>query len=160
MAMIFCRGCGKEMHETAHACPSCGAPQTTTSGSSQKSQTVAGFLCFFLGGIGVHRFYLGKIVTGILYLLFSWTFIPAIIACIEVIIIAFTSPERWAEKYNYNKPTPPAHWTIKLLAVLAPLVFATALLSAIALPAYQDYVTKAEQAQMQNEHNRNNESEF
>jgi hypothetical protein len=27
MAMVFCRGCGKQIHETAPACPSCGAPQ-------------------------------------------------------------------------------------------------------------------------------------
>jgi len=25
--MVFCRGCGKEIHETAPACPSCGALQ-------------------------------------------------------------------------------------------------------------------------------------
>ena len=25
--MIFCRGCGKEIHETATACPHCGATQ-------------------------------------------------------------------------------------------------------------------------------------
>jgi uncharacterized membrane protein YvbJ len=27
MGMVFCRGCGKEIHETAHTCPQCGAPQ-------------------------------------------------------------------------------------------------------------------------------------
>ena len=27
MGMVFCRGCGKEIHETAPACPLCGAPQ-------------------------------------------------------------------------------------------------------------------------------------
>jgi hypothetical protein len=27
MAMVFCRGCGKEIHETAPTCPLCGAPQ-------------------------------------------------------------------------------------------------------------------------------------
>ena len=28
--MIFCRGCGKEIHETATACPHCGATQRGT----------------------------------------------------------------------------------------------------------------------------------
>ena len=36
---------------------------------SPKSKLVALLLCFFLGGWGVHRFYVGKIGTGILYLL-------------------------------------------------------------------------------------------
>ncbi len=27
MAMVFCRGCGKSIHETAPMCPGCGAPQ-------------------------------------------------------------------------------------------------------------------------------------
>lgn len=34
-----------------------------------KSKTVTLILCIFLGYIGVHRFYTGKIGTGILYLL-------------------------------------------------------------------------------------------
>lgn len=28
MAMIFCRGCGKEIHDSAATCPHCGAAQT------------------------------------------------------------------------------------------------------------------------------------
>lgn len=43
-------------------------------------------LAFFLGGIGIHKFYAGKIGTGILYILFCWTFIPGFIAFIEFII--------------------------------------------------------------------------
>ena len=27
MSTVYCRGCGKEVHETAKTCPSCGAPQ-------------------------------------------------------------------------------------------------------------------------------------
>jgi len=27
MPMVFCRGCGKEIHDTAPHCPHCGAPQ-------------------------------------------------------------------------------------------------------------------------------------
>ena len=44
-----------------------------------------------LGGLGIHKFYSGKIGMGILYLVFCWTFIPAIVAFIEA-IIALTKP--------------------------------------------------------------------
>ena len=37
-------------------------------GISRKSKTTALLLCIFLGGIGAHRFYVGKGGTGILYL--------------------------------------------------------------------------------------------
>lgn len=36
--------------------------------TSPKSRWLALALCFFLGGLGVHRFYVGKIGSGILYL--------------------------------------------------------------------------------------------
>ncbi len=37
--------------------------------TSPKSRLVALLLCFFLGALGVHRFYVGKTGTGILMLL-------------------------------------------------------------------------------------------
>ena len=43
-------------------------------------------LAFFLGGIGIHKFYAGKTGSGITMLLFSWTFIPAFIAFIDFIV--------------------------------------------------------------------------
>ncbi len=36
---------------------------------SNKSKSTTFLLCYFLGGLGVHRFYLGKLVTGLLMLL-------------------------------------------------------------------------------------------
>lgn len=33
---------------------------------SPKSRAAAAALCFFLGGLGIHRFYVGKVGTGIL----------------------------------------------------------------------------------------------
>lgn len=42
-------------------------------------------LCFFLGGLGIHKFYAGKKTAGIIYLVFCWTYIPAIISFFEFI---------------------------------------------------------------------------
>lgn len=36
--------------------------------TSEKSRTVALLLCVFLGFLGIHRFYVGKIGTGVIYL--------------------------------------------------------------------------------------------
>lgn len=67
--MVFCRSCGKQIHIAAAACPGCGAPQSSApAGSSEKRILPAFLLCFFLGVFGVHRFYVGKVGTGILQL--------------------------------------------------------------------------------------------
>ncbi len=44
-------------------------PAVPPSDASPKSPVAAAILCLFLGWLGIHRFYLGKIITGILYLL-------------------------------------------------------------------------------------------
>lgn len=66
---------------------------------SNKSKTTAGILAILLGGIGVHKFYLGKAGQGFLYLIFCWTYIPAIIGFIEGIIYLTTSEENFYNKY-------------------------------------------------------------
>ena len=66
----------------------------------QKDRTTATILSFFLGGIGIHKFYLGSVSWGIIYLLFFWTLIPAIAAFIEFIIYLCMSDEDFARKYG------------------------------------------------------------
>lgn len=47
-------------------------------------------LAFFLGSLGIHKFYAGKMGMGFLYLIFSWTGIPGAVAVIEAILAIFT----------------------------------------------------------------------
>ncbi|HOU25053.1 MAG TPA: TM2 domain-containing protein [Anaerolineae bacterium] len=49
----------------------------------RKDPTTAVVLALLFGGIGLHKFYLGQTGLGILYLLFSWTFVPAIVSFFE-----------------------------------------------------------------------------
>ena len=65
-----------------------------------KSKTTATVLCFFLGVFGIHRFYLGQTGLGILYLIFCWTFVPALIALIDFIGFLLMSEETFNQKYN------------------------------------------------------------
>ena len=54
---------------------------------AQKSKVVAGLLAIFLCFIGAHNFYLKRPLLAVLYLVFCWTYIPAILSLIEGIII-------------------------------------------------------------------------
>src|SRR5690348_3413444 len=96
MGMVYCRGCGKEIHDSAIACPHCGAQQRVRPG---KSKVTAGFLALFLGGLGIHRFYLGQ-WWGIFYLLFCWTLIPSLVAFVEAIVFFVTDDASWNAKYG------------------------------------------------------------
>ena len=123
----FCESCGEKISIRAEICPKCGAPQESaskrfqtstipiqtsttstnvnpvTSVNNGKSKTTAGLLALFLGGLGVHKFYLGQMGLGILYLVLCETFIPAIIGFIEGIILLTMSDEKFQEKYPAKK---------------------------------------------------------
>lgn len=66
----------------------------------KKSKVVAVLLAIFLGGIGLHKFYLGQIGWGIVYLLFCWTGIPSLVGLIEGIIYLTMSDAEFARKYK------------------------------------------------------------
>ena len=92
----FCKHCGQKIAEAAVICPHCGCQveeikkaetaqpnivinnsnsnvNTNTNinggyGGKPKNKGVAFLLCLFLGGLGIHKFYEGRIGMGILYL--------------------------------------------------------------------------------------------
>ncbi|MDR1460616.1 MAG: TM2 domain-containing protein [Campylobacteraceae bacterium] len=94
----FCGECGSVVKAKAEICPKCGVRQRFA--SEGKSKTTAILFALFLGGVGGHKFYLGQTGQGIVYLVFFWTFIPAIIAFIEFIIYLTMSDEAFNAKYN------------------------------------------------------------
>lgn len=71
-----------------------------------KSKTTAALLALLLGGIGVHRFYLGRGISGALYLLFCWTFIPAIFGLFEGLSLMLMSESTFNKHYNPGLATP------------------------------------------------------
>jgi TM2 domain-containing membrane protein YozV len=74
-----------------------------------KQKSTAIILALLLGGIGMHKFYLGKNVQGIFYILFCWTLIPGIIAFFELIGLCFTSDESFNRTYNSHAVLATAH---------------------------------------------------
>lgn len=67
---------------------------------NNRNKLAAGLLAILLGWIGVHKFYLGQTGQGVIYLLFCWTFIPAIIGFIEGIVYLTMSDQAFAQKYS------------------------------------------------------------
>lgn len=60
-----------------------------------RNRGLAIILAFFFGWAGAHRFYIGKPVSGLVYLLFFWTGIPALLGVIEAIIFCAVSDEEF-----------------------------------------------------------------
>lgn len=88
--MKYCAQCGAQLVDEAVVCPHCGcavAPtKTVDPNASPKSRLITLLLCIFVGGLGIHRFYVGKIGTGVLWLLTAGCF--GIGALVDLIMIA------------------------------------------------------------------------
>lgn len=70
-------------------------------GVSDKDWLVALLLCIFLGGIGIHRFYVGKIGTGILYIFTFGLFgIGSLVDLIMIACGSFTDSYKRPLRHN------------------------------------------------------------
>lgn len=67
-----------------------------------KNRGIAVLLAFFLGGFGIHRFYLGQVGVGFMMLLFCWTFLPMIIGFIDAVRYATMSEKKFHKRYDYT----------------------------------------------------------
>lgn len=111
----FCHECGEIIRAKAEICPKCGCRQLGEPGyppsdldrgfsrSASKSRTTAAVLAILLGGVGAHKFYLGKPLYGIIYLLFVLTFIPAFLGLIEGIRYVMMSDAEFQDRLAIDK---------------------------------------------------------
>ncbi len=103
---------------------------------TQKSLLNTLLLATFLAGLGVHNFYIGKKIKGILSLLFSITIVPYILSIIDIIIMSTLSIEKLNARYNqvfedFEKSTKFVFLVIAILdiiALIATVIFVVAVL--------------------------------
>lgn len=65
-----------------------------------KTKLSAGLLALFFGGFGIHCFYLGQTLKGVMYFLFCWTFIPSFFALIDFLAIIIMPIETFNKRFN------------------------------------------------------------
>lgn len=103
---VHCRDCAAFISPTAPTCPHCGGRQMVQGGglgattASGKNRLVAALLALLVGGVGIHKFYLGRIGWGVVYILFCWTLIPVLISFVEAIVYLCMSDEAFETKYG------------------------------------------------------------
>jgi len=96
----YCHACGTQIYSGAECCAQCGARQTLQSSKNQRHRVTAALFAIFLGGLGIHKFYLGYIMGGLIYLLFFWTFIPSLVSFVEGIYYLVISDADFNRRYN------------------------------------------------------------
>jgi TM2 domain-containing membrane protein YozV len=66
--MTLCHACGRTIDAEAVVCTGCGVMQPAARALDERKILPVFLLAFLLGPFGVHRFYVGKIGTGLLQL--------------------------------------------------------------------------------------------
>ena len=134
--MPFCSKCGNNVAEGQAFCPSCGssisaAPtptttinniQTTNIVQPPKSREATGLLALFLGWLGIHDFYVGKVSLGAIKLILALTFfgyfISQLWALVDIVCIITGSYRDY-----WNRPLVGDAPITKILLILPILFF-------------------------------------
>ena len=99
MAAIICPDCGKKISDSADACLFCGCRIARRYEPARKNRSMAIILALFLGGLGAHKFYLNRPGWGVLYLLFCWTLVPAVVSFVEALLYLTSNDEKFQEVF-------------------------------------------------------------
>jgi len=144
MSMVYCRACGKEIHETAPTCPHCGAAQIGVTATGADGDIPAGvkgwswgaFLLNWIWAIG-NQTWIGLIA------------IIPYVGFIMAIVLGFKGREwawkakKWESVEEFNRVQKKwSFWGVVISLVMIPIAV-IGILAAIAIPAYSDYVAKA-----------------
>ena len=82
------------------------APQAATLPTTDRSRIVAALLAFFLGTLGVHRFYLGRTGSGIAMLILTITVVGSLVtmpwALVDAIRFLVMSDRDFARRYGQD----------------------------------------------------------
>ncbi|MEY3051975.1 MAG: hypothetical protein RLY31_1760 [Bacteroidota bacterium] len=73
-----------------------------------KDKYVAGLLALFLGWFGLHRFYLGQVGRGLLYLFFCWFPLVWVISLVDAILLFSMDDRMFHRRYSRVDPPPAA----------------------------------------------------
>ena len=97
----FCYNCGSKLVATAAVCGNCGIRQHDVSAQGRGcSRLAAGMLAIFLGTFGIHKFYLGKPIWGVAYIVFAVTFLSTLVGIVEGLWYLTMSDNEFTARYN------------------------------------------------------------
>lgn len=110
---IYCPSCGKSIKSDFKVCPYCGNNPNNKRENyntenrinyspnnyeiSPKSGIACSILCLFLGGFGVHRFYVGRIISAVIFLLLTSI---SIVLAIIILILSLNNGDIFADIFN------------------------------------------------------------
>lgn len=90
----YCANCGNPVNPGAVVCMNCGVSTApTVAAPGAKSKIAAGLLGIFLGGFGVHNFYLGYTTKAVIQLV--CTIVGILLSCVGIGVIVVSGISIW-----------------------------------------------------------------